>query len=375
MSRFRTVVSLGAVAAGALTLVVLWRVGRTPAAADAAEADVATDVAVQVGKIATTTLHRYVVAYGSVEPQPATSGSAAASARVATPVAGIVTKVDAVEGQRVASGATLVELDSRVADVAVARAREALHFAEVNFQRQKTLQPGEGTSQKLYQEAEQQLTAARNDMTNAETQRALLTIRAPMTGTIVHLAVRPGDAVDLSSVLAEMMDLDRLVVNANVRSVEAALLKLGQAADVSAGGETTAPAAGASAPAPSPAPIGVVTFLGAAVDAKTDTIPVRISVPSASHLRPGQFVTVRVVCEVRRDRLVVPETSVMTDTEGRSLIATVEGDKATKRPVTLGLREGGLVEIAGEGLKDGMTVVTVGVYGLPKESKIRVIGS
>lgn len=372
MSRFRTLIAVGTVAAGALVIFVFWRGSKSATPAEQAEAEVPTDVAVQVGKIASATLHRYVVAYGSVEPQPAAAGSPAASARVATPVSGIVARVDAIEGQRILIGTTLVELDSRVADVAVERAREALRFADVNFQRQKTLQPGEGTSQKLYQEAEQQVTAARNDLANAETQRALLTIRAPITGTIVRLSAKPGDGVDLTSVLAEMIDLDRLVVSASVRSVEAPLLKLGQAAELSAGGTETGQAAGALVPSSS---TGVVTFLGAGVDPKTDTVPVRISVPPASHLRPGQFVTLRIVCEVRRDRLVVPETSIMTDTEGHSLIATVQGDTATRRPVTLGLREGGLVEIEGEGLKEGMTVVTVGVYGLPRKTKIRVIGS
>jgi hypothetical protein len=32
------------------------------------------------------------------------------------------------------------------------------------------------------------------------------------------------------------------------------------------------------------------------------------------------------------------------------------------------------VEVDGEGLKEGMTVVTVGAYGLPKESRIRIVG-
>jgi hypothetical protein len=39
------------------------------------------------------------------------------------------------------------------------------------------------------------------------------------------------------------------------------------------------------------------------------------------------------------------------------------------------LRDGGLVEIEGDGLQAGMTVVTEGAYGLPKETKIRVLGS
>jgi hypothetical protein len=39
------------------------------------------------------------------------------------------------------------------------------------------------------------------------------------------------------------------------------------------------------------------------------------------------------------------------------------------------LRENGWVEISGTGLKAGDTVVTVGAYGLPEKTKIRLLGS
>jgi hypothetical protein len=42
--------------------------------------------------------------------------------------------------------------------------------------------------------------------------------------------------------------------------------------------------------------------------------------------------------------------------------------------VKVGLKEGGLVAIEGEGLKEGMGIVTTDAYGLPKETKIRKIG-
>jgi len=41
--------------------------------------------------------------------------------------------------------------------------------------------------------------------------------------------------------------------------------------------------------------------------------------------------------------------------------------------VKTGLREGGFVEVEGDGWKEGMTIVTVGAYALPKETKIRVL--
>jgi membrane fusion protein (multidrug efflux system) len=53
----------------------------------------------------------------------------------------------------------------------------------------------------------------------------------------------------------------------------------------------------------------------------------------------------------------------------------VEGDKALEKEVKAGLREGGLVEVEGVGLKEGMAIVTEGAYGLPNDTKIKVIGS
>jgi hypothetical protein len=41
--------------------------------------------------------------------------------------------------------------------------------------------------------------------------------------------------------------------------------------------------------------------------------------------------------------------------------------------VKTGLRDGTLVEIEGEGLREGQSVVTAGAYGLPKETKVRVV--
>jgi membrane fusion protein (multidrug efflux system) len=117
---------------------------------------------------------------------------------------------------------------------------------------------------------------------------------------------------------------------------------------------------------------GTVAFIGVQVDPKTDTVPVRVKLPAGSPLRPGQFVNVRIVVEERPQQLAVPAESVV-QVEGTSVIAVVAGDHARQTPVTVGLRDGELVEIAGEGLHEGMMVVTEGAYGLPKETRVRVL--
>jgi membrane fusion protein (multidrug efflux system) len=328
-----------------------------------------TVVPVSVAPIVRTTLHGYVETWGTVEPEPAFERGPAASARVATAVAGIVARATCAEGDRVSKGAVLFNLDSRVADVAVARARAAVQFAEQVFARQQKLGAGEATSQKLYQEAEQNVTAARSELATAQTQRALLDIQSPLAGTVVTVHAKPGDAVDPATALAEIIDLDRLVVIAAVRSADLARVRRGQAVTLSTG----SPAA-ALPPAPIPmARSSTVAFIGAQVDSRTDTVPVRMAVPAGAGVRPGQFLAVRIAVDERRDRLAVPIESVVSE-GGASVIAIVEGDTAVKRTVKVGLRDGDLVEVEGDGLKAGMRVVTAGAYGLPNDTRIRIIG-
>jgi membrane fusion protein (multidrug efflux system) len=367
MAPRRTQIALVAVAALAVIAFIIWMLIKS--GATGGEESPTPEVAVHVGKIVKADLHRFITGYGSVEPEPATEGRPAASALVASPIAGILADVKCTEGQSVTKGTPLFMLDSRVADVALERAKKTVEFAEVNFERQKMLIQNEGTSQKLYQEAEQQRNTARNDLAAAQTQLALLRIDAPLTGTLARVLVKPGEAVETTTVLAELIDLNRLVVTTSVPSREARSLKLGQPVKFGVGRIPEE-----KMNAGSESETGTLTFIGSQIDLKTDSVMARASVPAGSGLRPGQFLNLRIVCEEHADCLAVPEESVITGSAGVSAIMLVEGDKAIEKEVRAGFRESGLVEIEGEGLKEGIVVVTEGAYGLPSQTRIRIIG-
>jgi multidrug efflux pump subunit AcrA (membrane-fusion protein) len=103
-----------------------------------------------------------------------------------------------------------------------------------------------------------------------------------------------------------------------------------------------------------------------------DTVLVRALLPADCGLRPGQFVSLRIVTAVHTNCLAAPAESVVTDENGGSVIALVKGDEAAQMPVQIGLRENGLVEISAPDLKAGDSVVTVGAYGLPEKTKITI---
>jgi membrane fusion protein (multidrug efflux system) len=327
------------------------------------------EVTVTVAPIVRTTLHGYVTGWGKVEPESATRGNPPANAAIAAPTAGLVTAILCSEGERVRQGATLFRLDSRIADVAVERAKQAVRFAEGLVERQEQLGPGQATSQRAYQEAKQQLTAAQSELNTAEVQRRLLDVTAPIDGTVMRINARLGDATDPSKVLAEIIDLSRLVANAAIRSVDARQVKPGQRIDLSPG---ASPGVG-SADAGAPRITATIEYIASQVDSATDTVLVRARVPVTSGLRPGQFVNVSVAVDERPNRLAVPVESVVQGADGPE-IALVQGDTAVRTRVTTGLREGSLVEVAGEGVSEGIPVVVQGAYGLPPRTKVKISG-
>lgn len=321
------------------------------------EEEIFTDVGVHVGKIVRATLRGYVTAYGTVEPEPPGAGRAAAGALISAPVGGILAEIACSEGRAVESGALLFRLDTRLAEVAVAKAAKALESAELTYERQKKLLAADGTSQKNFQEAELGLNTARSDLAAARTELSLLQIRAPLAGTVVRIDAKLGQSVEPNAVLAEVIALDRLVVTARVPSRAAAGLSPGQ---------TVVWGDGSASP-------GKLAIVGKDIDPKTDTVLVRASLPAGAGFRPGQFLTIRIVSQERRDVLAVPEDSVVPGPEGGTVLMVVEGDKAVPKPVKAGLRDAGLIEIEGQGLTEGLVIVTTDAYNLTGETKVHIL--
>jgi multidrug efflux pump subunit AcrA (membrane-fusion protein) len=309
---------------------------RGPASASGENETTPTIVTVQTGALKLATLHRYVAGYGTVEPAPATAEQPAAGAQLAAPSAGVVAKVNVLEGQHVEKGEVLMELNSGAATA---------ESAAQEVERQKKLYAQENTSLRNLQAA--------------ETQLALLRVTAPLSGTVARVNVKPGQAVDLTTVVAEVMDLNRLAVSADIPAAEAGDLKPGNPVEVLAVPPVTTE----------------LSFVSPNVAKDNGTVLVRALLPADSGLRPGQFVPLRIVTAVHTNCLAAPGESVVTDESGKSVIALVKGDAATQTPVQTGLRENGWVEVEAPELKAGDIVVTVGAYGLPEKTKISVQNS
>ena len=329
-------------------------------AGEDAEATYTPRVTVKVTRIQARSLSRYVEGYGLVEPEPAIQGKPPASSKVSSPVAGLITRVWCEEGQYVKQGDVLFELDARSANEAVAKADVAVEFAQKNFDRKQQLYSNNNTSLKLYKDAEQQLETAKKDLSNAQTQREILRIKAPLSGTISTIHYKTGESISVNTVMADLMDLKRLDVALKIPTAEIEAVHLGQSVDVYADTQ----------PGSRPYP-GKVIFLSPQVDAATDSVLVRAAFTGDARIRPGQFVRARIRTLTQQAPLAVPVASVIHGLAG-DYVMLVSGQLARQSPVRTGLRDSGWVALSGTALRPGMQVVTEGAYALPAQSQIRI---
>jgi multidrug efflux pump subunit AcrA (membrane-fusion protein) len=298
---------------GAWGLYVLWhkQIVTPLNVVDDDDISVAPRVSVHVGTITLATLHQYLSADGTVEAEPARGDKPAAIAVITTPGPSLIADVECKEGQHVQKGETLFTVDGLT---------------------------GEAGSLKF---------------------------TAPLAGTVVQLAIHPGEVTTQYSAALQVVDLNRLVVAVALPASQLSDVKVGQSAQIFlASTTTTAPSLLA----------GSVTFVDPGVDPRTDMGSVDISILADSGLRLGQFIHVAITTDEHHDCLAVPADSISNDSQGRASIGVVVRDFrwAVRQPVQVGLSEGGMVEIHGADLKPGVDIVTTGAYALPDKSRIEV---
>ncbi len=118
---------------------------------------------------------------------------------------------------------------------------------------------------------------------------------------------------------------------------------------------------------------GRVMLISPALDAGSTTIEVWIeAIKPGSALKPGMSVSIDVNAKSATDALVVPSRAVFKSPEGVDYVMLAgSAGKAHQASVKLGIRNKELTEIV-SGIKEGSSVITVGGYALPDNTKITV---
>jgi HlyD family secretion protein len=320
-------------------------------------------------------------------------------------VVGTVTRVPVAQGESVAAGQTLIELDSaeahalvRQAEAAVVQAEgrlrqlkelqlpvaaQSLRQAQANFanarsqfeRNRKLFEAGFigqsvlDDSQRNLEVAQTQVDTARKQVDAARPQgsdyalasaaleqaraglqaaRARLAytrVVAPVTGTLIARNVEHGDVVQPGRALMVLAPAGETQIVVQIDERNLGMVRLGQ------------PALASADAYPAKRFAAEVAYVNPGVDAQRGTVEVKLRVREPpDYLR--QDMTVSVDIEVARSpgALALPAEAVHDATGAAPWVLRVEGGRAVRRTVELGLRGTGWVEIR-SGLGPGDRVV------------------
>ncbi len=334
---------------------------------EGAAADVPT-ITAEVGKVARQDLVERLVVRGTIAAVPNED------VRISALVPGHVMMLKVAEGDAVAAGQVVAEIDprpledqKRQAAAALAQAKAALENAKLNLERTERLFKRGIAAGKEVEDARAQQAAAEAGVETAQAmldtadrQLSRTKVTSPIAGSVVKRLVSVGEQVDGTAAqpLIEVANLDVLELAANVPSEHLAAVRVGQLVEIKsdAYGDRTFP--------------GRIIAIAPAVDPATNTALTRVAITNAGRLlKIGMYAQARVAVGERKGALTVPPSAVAKNEEGETAVYVVTGDTARRTVVKVGLETPDAVEIL-SGVGDGQAVLTSGVHGLGEKAKL-----
>jgi len=279
-------------------------------------------------------------------------------ATVRSKVPGEVQRVVVREGDRVSEGQVIATIDSadlkarvdaQLAALEESKAKETI--ARKNRENNQALLRQNFISQNAFDTTQSTYEGAAAAVRSAEAQariaeRALqdAVVRAPFAGLVSRRMVNVGEKIAIDAPMFTIVDLGRMEIEAPAPAAEIPGVKVGQLAQFRVDGFGDS------------AFEGRIERINPAADPGSRSIMLYVAIPNRDGaLKGGMFAKGQLILDKSPATAVVPSGAVREEA-GQSYVFTIENGKVARRPVTLGMREEGLVEIR-SGLDQGVPVV------------------
>jgi membrane fusion protein (multidrug efflux system) len=270
------------------------------------------------------------------------------SVTLSSEIAGRIAAIHFSEGQPVAAGARLFDLDDSVYRAELAQARASLSLSQRNAERAQELFGRSLVSARERDEAVAKMDVDKATVSLAEAHLAKTHITAPFAGVVGLRAVSPGDYINPGQALAPLEQISTLKVDFRLSEAALSAIRVGQVLDLEVDAY------------PGTAFPGKVYAIDPRLAEDTRSVGVRARVPNdKGKLRPGLFARVKLVIATHANAVMVPEQAIIPQAD-KLFVYLIEDGKAAMKPVAIGLRQNGRAEIT-SGVKPGDTVITAGV--------------
>jgi membrane fusion protein (multidrug efflux system) len=353
-ARFWLIFAAVAVAVGGGVYYYAQAPDRNAASAKAASAPLGDAVAVEAARVTVDTVVEDLRAVGTLRPNEAVT--------VVSEIAGRVERIGFREGQAVAAGDVLIELDASILRAELAKARSDLTLARANHERAAMLAKRGMSTERSLDEARAALQAAEAGQALAQARLQKATLKAPLSGVVGLRAVSVGAYVTPGERIVELADVDPVKVDFRVQELALSALRRGQPIRVTVDA------------LPGKAFEGEIDAIDPIVDVAGRAIRLRARIPNPrGELSPGLFARVQIVVERRENAMLVPESAVFAEGAKRFVYRVIDG-RAVLTGVQLGQRRPGQVEIS-KGLGRDDVVVTAGHQQIRDGTPVDVVSA
>lgn len=287
------------------------------------------------------------------------------SVNITSSTSELITRVLFTDGQRVAAGTPLVQLQAREEDAGVGEARAQVDQARSMYNRYKTLSDRGFASPMMVEQYETELATAQAALAAAQARQGDRTIRAPFAGVLGLSTVTAGTLVNPGGIIATLDDIDVVRVDFPIPERYLSVLRPGVpiTATIDAYGDETFS--------------GRIALIDTRVNEQTRSVTARAEIPNpGGRIRPGMAVRVAVQ-QGQRTSVAAPEAAVQYEGEGAFVYRIARGENgstAQRVEVEAGAVEGGFVEIL-SGLNAGDRIVASGLNRIQPNAPIRVAGA
>jgi HlyD family secretion protein len=205
------------------------------------------------------------------------------------------------------------------------------------------------------------LAEARSSADAARSRLRYATIAAPVAGTLISRAVEAGDVVQSGKALMVLSPQGDPELVAQIDEKNLQLLAVGQPAQASADAYARKRFE------------AQLVFINPGVDAQRGSVEVKLSVPHPpDYLRQDMTVSIDIQVASRKQAVLLASDALRDVHGDRAWVLKVDGGRARRRDVRLGLHSGGMAEIV-DGLVAGDRVVPAAAPGLRANARLRPV--
>jgi membrane fusion protein (multidrug efflux system) len=277
---------------------------------------------------------------------------------------GQIKRVLVSEGDRVAAGQTLIELDNSVMRSSLDEVKKSLSLATTLFEKQERLWKQGIGSEVQYLQAKTNKESLEQRIQTVQNQLAMTRVKAPFAGTVDEMNAKEGEFAAPGMALGRLISSGKASVTADIPESYANVVGKGQKVDL------FFPSINKSLEAR-------VTQVSDYINPDNRTYKVYVNLPASAEYKPNMLAKVQVRDYEADQALSVPAALVQQDMSGNNYVFVWKLVKdgiglVEKRAVEVGKNNGERVEIK-SGLTLGETLVDKGARTVREGQSVKVM--